>query len=629
MASSAAHTTANLPLFRRLVSEWEAASQASQPTSQSGKIEPSRDDSFARRSGKDILVAFRTRPPLPEEARCKFTADENIYANSRMNEEVGPQATGAVAAEGGTSEAPEPDLDAEFCPGISVPPGVDGKMVAHVPGMKWNGPTLSHKVFEADLAFGPDAANEDVYNRTVLAQDMINLALGGGVGCVLAYGQTGAGKTYTMESLERRLALDLFPAAEALSARFLASQGDQPGQSATSESPSSVQECIFSFSVTFLELLGKRATDLVSPSAGDTADGTAPSAKEVMIHENKLGEVRPLLLESQVHSSEELQDLITRSLAHRRTSPTHRNATSSRSHAILTIRVKNRMVPYADEGQLILVDLSGSERYEDNKAHNKQRMEESREINKSLMNLKECVRAKAKATVEEEAFVHIPFRSNKLTLLLKPIFDIELRQPSKTVIIAHVSPHIQDAAHSVNTLSYASPFKMSPPKPTGPVVYNSADPRTWNHEQTVEWLVAAFTNCALKRKKGINRQREKAAKALGKKIRPLDMSEPVDLAVRVEEFCPAPMTARNLGRLYMNEWVEKCLQTRADVLKGDINGEGDADQAQTDMVKKMAVEVYAKFNDLLSTARYKTQHDMMATRRKITAKEVYGEVPKW
>lgn len=63
--------------------------------------------------------------------------------------------------------------------------------------------------------------------------------------------------------------------------------------------------------------------------------------------------------------------------------------------------------------------LAGSERYEDSKAHDKQRMEESRENNITLMCLKDCVRAKAKAVVEEEGFVHIPFRSNKLTLLLK------------------------------------------------------------------------------------------------------------------------------------------------------------------------------------------------------------------
>lgn len=64
------------------------------------------------------------------------------------------------------------------------------------------------------------------------------------------------------------------------------------------------------------------------------------------------------------------------------------------------------------------MDLAGSERYEDSKDHDKQRMDEVRENNKSLMNLKECVRAKAKMA-SEDGFVHIPWRANKLTMLLK------------------------------------------------------------------------------------------------------------------------------------------------------------------------------------------------------------------
>jgi Kinesin motor domain len=57
-----------------------------------------------------------------------------------------------------------------------------------------------------------------------------------------------------------------------------------------------------------------------------------------------------------INNSAELEDLITNSLAHRRMSATNRNAASSRSHALLTIRVKNTLLPYAEEGQLILVE---------------------------------------------------------------------------------------------------------------------------------------------------------------------------------------------------------------------------------------------------------------------------------
>jgi kinesin family member 2/24 len=60
--------------------------------------------------------------------------------------------------------------------------------------------------------------------------------------------------------------------------------------------------------------------------------------------------------------------------------------------------------------------LAGSEIYDDSKQHSKERMEESKENNKSLMVLKDCVRAKA---IVQEGFVHIQFRTNQLTLMLK------------------------------------------------------------------------------------------------------------------------------------------------------------------------------------------------------------------
>jgi kinesin family protein 2/24 len=57
-----------------------------------------------------------------------------------------------------------------------------------------------------------------------------------------------------------------------------------------------------------------------------------------------------------VRSSDELEAHIIKALSHRRTTATHRNETSSRSHAMLKITIKNTFLPYADEGQLILVE---------------------------------------------------------------------------------------------------------------------------------------------------------------------------------------------------------------------------------------------------------------------------------
>ncbi|KAG7439613.1 uncharacterized protein BT62DRAFT_938840, partial [Guyanagaster necrorhizus] len=60
-------------------------------------------------------------------------------------------------------------------------------------------------------------------------------------------------------------------------------------------------------------------------------------------------------------------------------------------------------------------------------------------------------------------------------MLLKPIFDVESRQPSETVIIAHVSPHSWAIIRSTNTLSYATPFRTVPVKLRGLLAYDFED----------------------------------------------------------------------------------------------------------------------------------------------------------
>ncbi|KAK0240830.1 P-loop containing nucleoside triphosphate hydrolase protein [Armillaria nabsnona] len=538
MATSATLTTTQLPHFRSLLEEW----LAKQPPA-TGFSVPFEDIAKTPRASKDVVVAFRTGPPLPGEAAGKFQS---------------------------TPADREDDASVEVCIGITVKSAEPGVFVAHVPGMKWSGFTLTHKEYIADLAFGPDSTNEEVYQRTVVANDLLHLALSGGVGCILAYGQTSSGKTYTMEGIESRIAQDLFDAAR-------------------------VRDV--------LELLGKHATDLVEPSDKADASGNVVR-KDVAIHEDKAGNVKPRLISTIVRTSTELEELIASSLSHRRTSATLRNAASSRSHAVLTIYIKNKFLPYAEDGRLILVDLAGSERYEDSKAHDKQRMKESRENNESLMNLKDSVRAKAKMAAEV-GFVHIPWRSNKLTMLLKPIFDVESRQPSKAVIIAHVSPHIQDSIHSTNTLSYATPFRTVPAKPRGPLAYDSEDPRTWNRVQTHAWLTNEFAKHAAAEKV----QEEKAdfaANALA------SLDERLDLGLDIDKVCPEGYTARNLGALYTTEFVERCLAART---------EGTGDMG---ILKNRAAEVIGQLFYLLMSAKTRTRTQIMKTRKKVKM-QAYGK----
>ncbi|KAF7376655.1 Kinesin-like protein [Mycena sanguinolenta] len=604
MATSATFTTTHLSTFRTILDDWNenklkagATKGFLVPLAELQQSPPNKD------ALKDVVVAFRTRPPLPNEAADKFHVDADAK-DAPVDEE------GQVPV-------------VEYCPGITLTSAEPGVFVAHVPGMKWSGPTLTHKSYEADLAFGPDIDNEEVYQRTVVANDMLSLVLSGGVGCILAYGQTGSGKTFTMESIEHRVARDLFEHARVVGKRLLLAQG--------ADSAAETGD-IFEFNVTFLELLGKHASDLLE-STEEVDERGNPVRTEISVREDKVGNVRPNLISTAVRTSAELEELINKALSHRRTSATLRNATSSRSHAMLTISIKNTLLPYADEGQLILVDLAGSERHEDSKDHDKQRMEEARDNNKSLMNLKECVRAKAKMAAED-GFVHIPWRSNKLTMLLKPIFDIESRQPSKAMIIAHVSPHIQDSVHSyaalfyyillcnansrTNTLSYAAPFKTVPPKPRGPAPYDAEDPRTWDHSKTVEWLTAQFTKAALKRRQADYNVKAKAAQLAGKKLKPLEPPAPgtLDIGVDVLVICPPGSTAKNLGMLYTPQFVERCLAARAGKLW------------EVDALKNVAVDVAGNLFYLILTAKTRKRKEIMKSRKKLFVEDTYGEAPR-
>lgn len=132
----------------------------------------------------------------------------------------------------------------------------------------------------------------------------------------------------------------------------------------------------------------------------------------------------------------------------RTTQKTEANDTSSRSHAICQVFLRDPETGKL-KGKLGLVDLAGSERGSDTKSHNAQRRAESAEINTSLLSLKECIRALGQKSS------HVPYRGSKLTLILKDCFSPD----SKTTMIATVSPGASSTDHSLNTLRYADRIK--------------------------------------------------------------------------------------------------------------------------------------------------------------------------
>ena len=120
------------------------------------------------------------------------------------------------------------------------------------------------------------------------------------------------------------------------------------------------------------------------------------------------------------------------------------------------IREKNK--PDDEYAKLSLVDLAGSERATETQSNNKSRLAEGAEINKSLLALKECIRGLDARKTTGNAEQHVPFRTSKLTLVLRDSF-ISKSNISKIIMISCISPGYSSANHTINTLRYSDRLK--------------------------------------------------------------------------------------------------------------------------------------------------------------------------
>lgn len=155
------------------------------------------------------------------------------------------------------------------------------------------------------------------------------------------------------------------------------------------------------------------------------------------------------LTETNVTKVEEIMELIHNGLKCRTSGTTGANAQSSRSHAILTYSIKHGGKLYS---KMSFIDLAGSERGADVIDTGKKTKMDGAEINKSLLALKECIRA---LDQEGKKKNHLPFRGSKLTQVLKDSF----MGNSKTTMIANVSPALSCCEPTLNTLRYADRVK--------------------------------------------------------------------------------------------------------------------------------------------------------------------------
>ena len=278
-----------------------------------------------------------------------------------------------------------------------------------------------HK-FTFDRTYDENSSNQLIYNE--MLKPMIEAAFNKTKISCFAYGQTGSGKTYTMLG-NNHIKNDTGPQVPGL---YLLSCID-----------------LFNFLkqrsnlelwVSFYEIYCNKLFDLLN------------NKNILQAREDGKGNICIVgLLEKQTKNIEELLDIIDFGLNSRTVGITGANLDSSRSHAILQINIKTKEKEIYSK--ISFIDLAGSERAVDTIDTNKKTKIDGAEINKSLLALKECIRA---LDLEKR---HKPFRGSKLTLVLRDSF----MGNCQTLMIANISPCLSCSEHTLNTLRYADRVK--------------------------------------------------------------------------------------------------------------------------------------------------------------------------
>ncbi|KAM9612384.1 kinesin-like protein KIF11 isoform 1-T1 [Morphnus guianensis] len=302
----------------------------------------------------------------------------------------------------------------------------------------------SRKTYTFDMVFGAQAKQIDVY-RSVVCPILDEVIMG--YNCtVFAYGQTGTGKTFTMEgerSPNEEYTWEEDPLAGIIP-RTLHQIFEKLSENGTE----------FSVKVSLLEIYNEELFDLLNP--------TPDVGEKLQMFDdprNKRGVIIKGLEEITVHNKNEVYQILERGAAKRTTAATYMNAYSSRSHSVFSITIHMKETTVDGEelvkiGKLNLVDLAGSENIGRSGAVDR-RAREAGNINQSLLTLGRVI------TALVERAPHIPYRESKLTRILQD----SLGGRTKTSIIATVSPASMNLEETLSTLEYAHRAKNIMNKP--------------------------------------------------------------------------------------------------------------------------------------------------------------------
>lgn len=288
-----------------------------------------------------------------------------------------------------------------------------------------------NKMFTYDAVYDESSTQQSIYDETV--RPLVASVLEGYNGCVFAYGQTGTGKTFTMEgNISDKEEQGIIPRAfEQIWSHINRTTGVE-----------------FLVYARYLEIYMEEIRDLLKLKNPKPLELRQSTEKGVFVSH----------LHSQTcQSANDMMKAMKIGNRNRTTGITNMNEHSSRSHAIFQISIemaeeKSKSIKI---GKLNLIDLAGSERQSKTGASG-DRLKEASKINQALSSLGNVIYALA------ENSPHIPYRDSKLTRLLQD----SLGGNSKTIMIANIGPASMNYDETIITLRYAYRAKSIKNQPT-------------------------------------------------------------------------------------------------------------------------------------------------------------------
>ncbi|XP_952029.1 kinesin-like protein, putative [Theileria annulata] len=412
--------------------------------------------------------------------------------------------------------------------------------------------------FKVDRFYDEKADNELIYNEYV--KPLVESAFREGKTCsCFTYGQTGSGKTYTM----------------------IGSKIDNGNNTNNTVGDIGIYEYaandIYEISkepqfngkvevvVSFYEIYCGKLYDLLQNRK--LLESLDNGKNEVVIKD---------LSERVVSSKEELVDLMLEALNLRKIGQNSQNDRSSRSHALLRIELRhlNNTI-----GSMLFIDLAGSERAADSVSMCRQVQIDGAGINRSLLALKECIRAM------DLDRIHIPFRNSELTKVLRDVFMGD----SRNVMIANICPSFQSCEQTLNTLRYATKVKA----------FKSNSLNTTMTLNTLNTINSAnySTKDTINKENGIS-------KGASIKSRNSKRSSPMDYEPRLsnDKMDLDPLNSNNTGHTTLNALNTNNYNNKDTIVKDTTTSVNDEIAERVEgMLKSQNDEMIREFESILNS----------------------------